>query len=94
MMFWTGALSAGLTASWFYKSSPSPAGAHRVGFGDAQSDILLAAPRKVGLQPNVLNASPEAGDPPCGSRRAKCSKCGGKRVDVWPNWKERRSSTA
>jgi hypothetical protein len=27
------------------------------------------------------------------SWRAKCSKCGGKRVDVRPNWKEKAGST-
>jgi hypothetical protein len=32
---------------------------------------------------------PDDVEVPSFGRRAKCSKCGGKRVDVRPNWKER-----
>ena len=42
----------------------------------------------------LINVSsyPDDIEVPSFGRRAKCSKCGGKRVDVRPNWKEQRPS--
>ena len=39
---------------------------------------------------NVIEVSkyPDDVEVPSFQRRAKCGKCGGKRVDVRPNWKE------
>jgi hypothetical protein len=35
-----------------------------------------------------MSGYPDDAEVPSFSRRAKCDKCGGKRVDVRPNWKE------